>query len=231
MDVSEVKVLAKRANGLLIVASVLMLLSGFAFVYSVFVLTKVIEPNEKLFLIIYVSNWLAGRRRFRRFRLYYHSNPEWLAFECALSYGLEFAFLFYIFIRRLSIPKVIIEYDDYGLYLYRKGMPVTLLRYEALWSVYAQQELYDVYEDFDSTASVSVKNSLFGLSSSGAIRFETPDGFIVLSGIYHVRDVEREINRMVRKNRDEFVAKMEENIEENKRKRELEELAKHDPST
>ena len=110
-------------------------------------------------------------------------------------------------------------------------MPVTLLRYEALWSVYAHEELFESYEDFDSCASVSVKNSFFGLSRTGAIRIETPHEFIVLSGIYHVKEVEKEIKKMVKKNRREFVENMEERIKENQRQRDLEELAKHNPDT
>ena len=58
-----------------------------------------------------------------------------------------------------------------------------------------------------------------------------PDDFICLDGIYHVKEVEKEIKRMVRKNRREFLDEMYENIEENQRQRELEELAKHNPNT
>ena len=231
MDVSEVKVLARRANGLLVVVPILMLVCGFATVYSLLVLIDKIEPDKKLLYVLYMFSLLGGRRRHRHFHSYYYYSPETLAFSCAFSYGMESAFLLCLFVRRLLVPKTIIEYDDFGLYIYKKGMPVTLLRYEALWSVYAHEELFESYEDFDSCASVSVKNSLFGLSQTGAIRIETPDDFIVLSGIYHVKEVEKEIKRMVRKNRREFLDEMYENIEKNQIQKELEELAKHNPDT
>lgn len=232
MDVSEVKVLARRANGLLIVAPIVMLFSGFAFVYSVLVLIKEIEPDRDVLYVLYMLALFGGRRRHRHFQWRYISNPESIAFWCAFSYGIEFAFFFWLLVRRLSVPKTIIEYDDFGLYIYRKGMPVTLLRYEELWSVYAHEELFEAYEDFDSSCtSVSVKNSCWGLSQTGAIRIEAPNGFIVLSGIYHVKEVKKEIDRMVKKNRQEFIDALEENIKENQRQRELEELAKHNPDT
>lgn len=231
MDVSEVKVLARRANELLVVSAILMVLSGFAVVYSILVLTGKIEPNKDLMYVLYMLSLFGGRHRYRRFSNYYYHNPEKLAFWCALSYSLEFAFFFWVFIRRLSIPKVIIEYDDFGLYIYRKGMPVTLLRYEALWSTYVHEEVIDSYEDFDSSGSVSTKPSFWGLSATGAIRFEVPNGFITVSGISRVKEVEKEIRKMVEKNRQEFIDELEENIKENQRQRELEELAKHNPDT
>lgn len=230
MNVSEVKVLARRANGMLIVVPVLMLICGFATVYSALILAGEIEPNKKLLYILYLFSLFGPRYRHRYFNDYY-SNPESLAFVCAFSYGIEFVFLFWLLIRRLSVPKIIIEYDDFGVYIYKKGMPVTLLRYEALWSVYVHEELFESYEDFDSNVNVSVKKSLLGLSETGAMRIETPNGFIVLSGIYHIKEVERELKRMVKKNRQEFIDEMEERIKENQRQRELEELAKHNPDT
>lgn len=230
MDVSEVKVLARRANGLLIVVSVLMLVCGFATVYSVLVLTGEIEPNKDLMYALYMLSLFGGRHRHRRFYSYYR-NPETLAFRCALSFSVDFMFLLWVLIRRLSIPRVVIEYDDFGLYIYRKGMPVTLLRYESLWSMYVHEEIIDAYEDFDSSGYVRTQQSLWGLSATGAIRFETPNGFIFVSGISRVKEVEKEIRRMVEKNRQEFIDGMEERIKENQRQRELEELAKHNPDT
>ncbi len=231
MDVSEVKVLARRANGLLVVSVILMVVCGFAVVYSLLVLIGEIEPNKDLMYALYMLSLFDGRHRHRHFHSYYRDMPERLAFRCALSFGMEFMFLLWILIRRLSIPRVIIEYDDFGLYIYRKGMPVTLLRYESLWSMYVHEEVIDSYEDFDSSGSVRMQQSLFGFSATGAIRFETPNGFIVVSGISQVKTVEKEIRRMVEKNRQEFIDEMEGRIEKSQRERELEELAKHNTDT
>lgn len=231
MDVPEVKVLARRANGLLIVVPLLMLLSGFAVVYSILVLTEEIEADRGLMYALYMLSLFDGRHRHRHFHSYYRDMPERLAFRCALSFGMEFMFLLWILIRRLSIPRVIIEYDDFGLYIYRKGMPVTLLRYESLWSMYIHEEVIDSYEDFDSSGYMRTQQSLWGLSATGAIRFETPNGFITVSGVSRVKEVEKEIKRMVKKNRREFLDEMYEGIEINQRQRELEELAKHNPDT
>lgn len=231
MDVSEVKVLARRANGLLIVVTLLMLICGFATVYSILVLTGGIEPDKDIMYVLYMLSLLGGRHRHRHFRSYYRDMPELLAFRCALSFGIEFMLLLWVLVRRLSIPKVIIEYDDFGLYIYKKGMPVTLLRYESLWSMYVHEEVIDSYEDFDSSGYMRTQQSLWGISATGSIRFEVPNGFIIVSGVSRVKEVEKEIRRMVEKNRREFLEAMEERIEKNKRQRELEELAKHNPNT
>lgn len=227
MDVSKVKVLARRANGLLIVVPIIMLFCGFASAYSILVVMGKIVPDRTLLLVLFMLAIFGPRHRWRYVNDYY--NEHTLAFYCAFSYSFELLFGFWLFVRRLSVPKVIIEYDDYGLYIYKKGMPVRLLRYKELWSTYVQEELFDMYEDFDASVSISVKKSFF--SETGAIRIETPQDFIVLSGVYHVKEVEKEIKRMVLKNRQEFIKELEENIEYNKRQRELEELAKHNPDT
>ena len=96
MDVSEVKVLARRANGMLIVVPILMLFSGFALVYSVLVLIKEIEPNRDVLYVLYMLSIFDGRRRHRHFEWRYNSNPETIAFTCAFSYGLECAFFFWL---------------------------------------------------------------------------------------------------------------------------------------
>ena len=54
MDVSEVKVLARRANGILFVAPVFILLSGFCLVYSILVLSDIIEPDKDILWVIYL---------------------------------------------------------------------------------------------------------------------------------------------------------------------------------
>ena len=218
MDVSEVKVLAKRANGLLVATAILMMVCGFAVVYSILVLIGEIKLNKDLMYVLYMFSLFGGRHRHRHFYTYYQDMPERLAFRCALSFSIEFMFLLWVFIRRVSIPRIIIEYDDFGLYIYRKGMPVTLLRYESLWSMYIHEEVIDTYEDFDSSGYVRTQQSLWGLSATGAIRFETPNGFITVSGISKVKEVEKEIKRMVEKNRREFVDAMEDKIEKRKNK-------------
>ena len=127
------------------------------------------------------------------------------------------------------------EYDDFGLYIYRTGKPVTLLRYKEIWSTYSEEDFENIefcyHRGFYRVRNISVSNPFWGLFKTGSIRIEIPDGFINLGGIYHVREVERELKRMVKKNRQEFIDDLEEKIKENQRQRELEELAKHNPNT
>ncbi len=265
MDVSEVKVLARRANGILFVAPVFILLSGFSLVYSILVLADIIVPDKDILWVIYLFTY--GSFRYKRSHFngfweynfgYYSGISEDLAsetrfshiysdgidsiwsfdnllWECIISYGICFFVLLILYIARLSTPKTIMEYDDHGLYIYRTGKPVLLLRYEEIWSAYSEGDFDNVefcyHRGFHTRKNIRVGDPFWGTFKTGSIRIETPDEFICLDGIYHVKEVEKEIKRMVRKNRQEFIDEMEEKIKENQKQRELEELAKHNPDT
>ena len=260
MDVSEVKVLARRANGILFVAPVFILLSGFCLVYSTLVLNDVIEPNRDTLFVIYWFSFVGYRRHSRynyRTRLFnqawdnefvhnldFSDNEYWrlygysfddILWGCIFCYGLYLALFLFVFLARLCTPKTIMEYDDFGVYIYRTGKPVTLLRYEELWSTYAEEDFENVefcyHRGFHRSRNIKISDPFWGIFKTGSIRIETPDDFICLGGIYHVKEVEREIKRMVRKNRREFLDEMYEGIERSQRQRELEELAKHNPNT
>lgn len=264
MDVSEVKVLARRANGILLVMPVFILLSGFALVYSILVLKDVIEPDRDTLFMIYLFTFL-DRYKISSFRFAWSSefiynfhiseevmaetrfghiygwgltsmhSFDWLLWECIISYSFYLIIFLGMFIERLLTPRTIMEYDDHGLYIYKTGKPVTLLRYKELWSTYAEEDLENVefcyHRGFYRYRNIKVSNPFWGIFKTGSIRIEIPGGFINLGGIYHVKEVEKEIKRMVRKNRREFLEEMEERIEESQRQRELEKSAKHNQDT
>ena len=264
MDVSEVKVLARRANGILFVAPVFILLSGFCLVYSILVMCDKIVPDKDILWVIYLFSCSSLRYKWRHFNRFWEYNYGYYAgigedladsrfshiysgkidsiwsynnilWECVFSHGLYFLTFLILFLARLSTPKIIMEYDDHGLYIYRMGKPVLLLRYEEIWSAYSEEDFDNVefsyHRGFHTRKNIKVGDPFWGTFKTGSIRIETPDDFICLGGIYHVKEVEKEIKRMVRKNRREFLDEMYENIEENQRERELEELAKHNPNT
>lgn len=264
MDVSEVKVLARRANGILFVMPVSIILSGFCLVYSILVLKDVIEPDRDTLFMIYFFTFL-DRYKFSSFRHAWNSefiynfhisedvmaetrfnhiygwgltsmrSFDWLLWECIICYSIYLIVFLGAFTERLLTPRTIMEYDDFGIYIYRTGKPVTLLRYKEIWSTYSEEDFENIefcyHRGFYRVRNISVSNPFWGLFKTGSIRIEIPDGFINLGGIYHVREVERELKRMVKKNRQEFVDDLEEKIKENQRQRELEELAKHNPDT
>ncbi len=263
MDVSEVRVLARRANGILFVAPVFILLSGFCLVYSILVLNDVIEPNKDVLWVIYLFTFSGGRRHYSNFSYYrkierfnrawdmeyvYNIEPsenepfgfysislDAILWHCIVCHGFYFLIFLLLFLDRMSTPKTIMEYDDFGVYIYRTGKPVTLLRYEELWSTYAEEDFEEVefcyHRGFHRSRNIKISDPFWGIFKTGSIRIETPDDFICLGGIYHVKEVEKEIKRMVRKNRREFLDEMYEGIEKSQRQRELEELAKHNPDT
>ena len=265
MDVSEVKILARRANGILFVAPVFILLSGFAMIYSILALNDVIVTDKDVLWIIYMFSFI-GYSRYSHYGVgrYYHKierfNRAWdmeyvynmspsqdepfgfyaisldaILWHCIVCHGLYLLAFLVPFLVRVFTPRTIMEYDDHGLYIYRMGKPVTPLRYEEIWSAYSEGDFDNVefcyHRGFHTRKNIKVGDPFWGMFKTGSIRIETPDDFICLGGIYHVKEVEKEIKRMVRKNRREFLDEMYENIEENQRQRELEELAKHNPDT
>ena len=264
MDVSEVKVLARRANGILFVAPVFILLSGFGLVYSILVLNDEIIPDKNTLWFIYmftfldrykfssfthawnygyisnfqISEEVASESRFghiNELSISSISSFDLLLWECIISYGFYLITFSAIFLQRLLTPRTIIEYDSYGLYIYRTGRNVTLLRYEELWSSYSEEDFENVelcyHRGFYRQRNIKVSNPLWGIIKTGSIRIEIPDGFINLGGIYHVKDVEREMKMLVRKNRKAFLNEMYENMDEERRQRDFQESAKHNPYT
>lgn len=258
-----VKVLARRANGLLFVTPVFIILSGFALAYSILVLNDVIEPDKDTLWWIYMFTFI-DRYKFSSFRhawdyefRYVHldelsgvetrfdhindlsifstSSFDLMLWECIISYSIYLIVFLSLFLQRLLTPRTIIEYDDHGLYIYRTGKPVTLLRYEELWSSYSEEDFENVElcyrRGFYRYRNIKVSNPLWGIIKTGSIRIEVPDGFINLGGIYHVKEVERELKMLVRKNRKAFLNEMYENMEEERRQRDIEELVKHNPDT
>ncbi len=246
MDVSEVKVLARRANGILFVAPVFILLSGFALVYSILVLNEVIEPNKDVLWIIYMFTFL-DRHKFSHFNdawddkftygflhqdadvetRFDHINDlsigsinlfDLMLWECIISYSFYLLVFGVVFLQRILTPRIIIEYDDFGFYIYRTGKPVTLLRYRDVWSTYSESDLNNVefcyHGGFYRYRNVKVSNPFWGVFRTGSIRIEIPEGFINLNGVYHVKEVEIEIKRIVKKSRQEFIDEIEEKIKE-----------------
>ena len=96
MDVSEVKVLARRANGILFVMPVLIILSGFCLVYSILVLKDVIEPNRDTLFMIYLFTFL-DRYKFSSFRHAWNS-------EFIYNFHMNNSFNRFILFIRVTIP-------------------------------------------------------------------------------------------------------------------------------
>ena len=261
MDVSEVKVLARRSNGMLFVLPVFILLSGFCLVYSFLVLADVIVPDKDTLYLIYLftisgisRRYYSTYRRVERFNWawdmeyvyntgasenesfgFYTITLDAILWHCVVCHGFYFLCFLRPFIKRIFTPQIIMEYDDHGIYIYRTGRPVMLLRYEDLWSAYSEGDFDNVefsyHRGFYNRKNIKIGDPFWGLFKTGSIRIETADDFVCLDGIYHVKEVEKEIKEMVRKNRREFLDEMYEGIEKSQRQRELEELAKHNPDT
>ena len=134
------------------------------------------------------------------------------------------------FIERLCMPKVLIEYDDCGLYIYkyRKSEPI-LLRYE---DIIASHVTLDVGSDDITLGQLSPEQTgLVSNNAVGTLCIRIKSGDIRIRGIKNVKQVRGELNKKVseikRKQREEI----DDLIERSRRERELSELAKHDPNT
>lgn len=141
------------------------------------------------------------------------------------------------FIERLFMPKVLIEYDDCGVYIYKykKSEPI-LLRYEHIWDCRAQtnEGAEDIPLNMDYNPNVADSYERAGITPTplvGMLKFSTPYEVVRVHGIKDVKAVERELASIrydFKEKRDEW---LDYNIERSRREKELEELAKHDPNT
>jgi hypothetical protein len=148
----------------------------------------------------------------------------------------------YNLVHRIALPKILIEYDKAGIYIYnRRNKPPITIRYEQLWSATALPG----EKDFDEIDSPDYSLSGFPFASSGemitgysncnamtgSLRLELPDQFIKLHGVKNVRDVRRQLDKLVYDNKKNKMAFYEDRMMKRQREVELEELRKHDPNT
>lgn len=134
------------------------------------------------------------------------------------------------FIERLCMPKVLIEYDDCGLYIYkyRRGDPI-LLRYEQIINHHFEVDVGSENMTFSGMSQEQVgfvsKNAIGTL----CIRVDGED--IKVRGIKNVKQVSIELNKQIKAFKEKENNKIERYLEQLKREKELEELAKHDINT
>ena len=141
------------------------------------------------------------------------------------------------FIERLFMPKVLIECDDHGIYIYKyKRSEPILLRYEQIWGFCAHTnygaEDYPLSQTGNPNTLDSYEKTAISMKSFvGMLKINTPYEVVTIHGIKDVKAVERELASI----KYDFKEKQEEwvdyNIERSKREKELEELAKHDINT
>ena len=200
------KVLAQRANGWIFVAPFIFITLA---VYIVGIFNSIYNPEhiETIFLLLIDYRFLM-----------------------MIS---SFIFTLSTWVLRVMTPKVIIEYDRAGIYIYQyKFVEPYILRYENLYSVFADVDLKEIYvkrSRFSPTRRIS--DPTWGLSQTGNLRIELPDHFITLHGVKNVAQVKYDLTNLIKDYRDKRDDWLEDRIEEVKRQEELEELAKHDINT
>lgn len=201
------KVLAQRANGWIFLAPCIII--SFA-VYLINYFNLIYNPERPFETIVIVL-------------LSYRFLAVFFAFIYVLS----------SWILRVMTPKIIIEYDKAGIYIYQyKFMEPYIIRYENLYSVFADEDLSEIYVRRSRFSPVrKISNPTWGMSKTGNLRIELPEHFITLHGVKNVAQVKYELTNLIKDHRDSHDDWLEDRIEEAKRQEELEELAKHDPNT
>ncbi len=205
------KVLAERANGFLYGGPFVMVATFF---YCVTRFNSCFNPDEVLYSLFNI--FFGGRGLF--------------------LYSLViFVFFLITWMERLLTPKVIIEYDKAGLYIYKyKFLEPIILRFETVYSSVSDEDLDDVYirvGRFPWARSVRISNPTWGLSKTGTLRIEIPTGFITLRGVKNVNQVRFQITKLVREFKKEQKEFIDANMERARAQREAEEQKKHDPNT
>ncbi len=186
------KVLARRANGIFVFAPVFMVL---CFVLWMFCAQKSYDSSEwYVFDDLYVRLLLISI----------------ILFPVTLWY----------FIQRLFVPRVIIECDDFGLYIYRRRKETVILRFEYLESLYAEADMENtvVYIGRRSLFSgdrrrIEIGGMLEKFIKTGTLEIRTEEGVIKLKGVHNVKKVKTDIDRLIRKNRGTREAKSIEHLQ------------------
>ncbi len=123
-------------------------------------------------------------------------------------------------VKTLFLPKVLMEYDDYGIYIYHKYKPTKTIRFEDICSEVSEEDTVDIYV---GTSYYYHKISHKVLNNT--LRIEVEDGFVRVDCVEDVKNVELKIRQLVRSTRKSIIEELEENVEENRMK-ELEEHTK-----
>ncbi len=202
------KVLAERSDKIFIVGPILLLVSG-------------------VILYFFTRDPYLLWRRISRSLTYDIPSITAMVFFSALS---VFVATIFNLVERIAMPKVLIEYDNAGLYIYKhRNKEPILIRFESIWRISSEvdygSEDITLKEYTYEAAALSVK----GLT--GSLRLQTAEGVIKIRGIENVKDVERRLDKL----HDEFMELRNERYEAiiagKRRSEELAELAKHDPNT
>ena len=137
------------------------------------------------------------------------------------------------FVERLFMPKILIEWDDCGLYIYkyRNSEPI-LVRYENIIGHYMEigvgsEEITIGQMSPEQVGFVS--NNAVGTLCIRIAGKEVED--IRIRGISNVKQVKIELNKKLRDLKNKQQEEIDEMIEARRREREAEEQKKHDPNT
>ncbi len=188
-------VLAKRANGIFIAAPILVA----SFILLNLILYNLPEEQQSVSLQL-----IFGRMRYGR------TNPLTVLY---LSYTYVTAASVMSFIIRLFVCKTIIEYDDCGIYIYRKFRPVETVRYENLWTSVGTLDDKDTPSILESGLGSEGVHSARGIRGTGTLKIKTNKKVIYLYGVGNVLQVEKALNSLIEENRRQFIKELYTEIE------------------
>ncbi len=205
------KVLAKRENSMLIFFP----LSLFIFI-----------PG-----IVNIINWFIETDFFNAVRVADTDDFNYLMLSLLLNVLVLIIILSFTgcllirFIETLLTPPIVMEYDEYGIYIYNRLKETRVIRFYDIKSQVSEESDVDIYNYKYHIKLATVK------VLTGTLRIELLDGFVRVDCVANVKDVERKLKDLVRKEEHKKIAELEARVEKIKRERELEELRKHNPDT
>ncbi len=181
-------ILAKRANGIFIVAPIIII----SYILMNFLLSQLSDEGQAFTMIM-----IFGVTRYR------------ISPIGALYFGYTYivAASVIALVCRLFVCPVVIEYDECGIYVYRKFKPTEIIRYEQMWNSLSLGELdfRDAPDLLDSGLASEGVHSARGVWGTGTLRIRTNKKTIRLYGVKNVLQVEKALNSLIEENRRNFI--------------------------
>ncbi len=216
------KVLAKRANGIFIIAPIIMTVFIIFTICIVFMLADDSERGRAFQMFLgYDAFGYYRYRRGRFFRYFY-----WGCLVANIGTLVSA-------VRRLLVPKVIMEYDNCGVYIYRRFKPVQTVRYEDMRSRGSAEDLTEVEVVMPrafryGTNRNTVARPFGSFIKTGKLTIETADDIITLYGVKNVEEVNMKLDKLIKDSKKKNTSESDIEIAKQDYVTMIDEMAKYD---
>lgn len=126
-----------------------------------------------------------------------------------------------LFIRRCTMPYILVAYDDNGVYIYykHKKEPLYILNSQLYSFVDEEDEAEQyVYAGYYIIHSIRLTNLTFGILKTGTLQIRTEDNNFTIPGVYHVEEACSLLNKNIRQWREKQIEELQEKADEEREK-------------